>query len=335
MTATGANPEADLSRPAVVERLARVLGPHRVPGRFKIVADTSDFFRVDYHDVVILGQTPYLISTCEREGRFGLDDEPKHWVRRATDLDSGATVILKMVFLERFQARVGGIVFDCYRSPKKEARILDLVRGDLRFMQGRWVADAGGNVVRILDYIRGVRFDDWVLERAADHQRYFQSHLREVLVIFLELARAIAWLHEHGEKHGDIRRDHILLDRERGLCRWIDFDFDYVHHGESMAGYDLFGLGSILIFLVGGGDVTLDSLAATRPAVVDRLRPEDGHIIFKNRVASLRKVYPYLPGSLDFILRHFSQGAEIFYDHADQFLADLGAAIADLPAGDA
>ena len=44
-----------------------------------------------------------------------------------------------------------------------------------------------------------------------------------------------------GEKHGDIRRDHIIIDRESGNYRWIDFDFNY-RHRENIYGYDLFGI---------------------------------------------------------------------------------------------
>jgi len=48
---------------------------------------------------------------------------------------------------------------------------------------------------------------------------------------------------------------HILRDNETGGFRWIDFDFNYVHR-ESVFGYDLFGLGTILLYVSGCGGAT-------------------------------------------------------------------------------
>ena len=78
----------DFSRSELEDIIAEKLGRDQVPKRFKIHRDTSDFFRVDYNDVAILGNKPYLIKNCEKEGRFGLDDEPKYWVKKATDLET-------------------------------------------------------------------------------------------------------------------------------------------------------------------------------------------------------------------------------------------------------
>ena len=82
------------------------------------ITDTSDFFRVEYDDVVILGDT---VSDQEqqREGRFGIDEQQKFSVKRARDLSDGSVKIIKLVFMRRFQAKVGDIVFECFRSPKK------------------------------------------------------------------------------------------------------------------------------------------------------------------------------------------------------------------------
>jgi hypothetical protein len=35
---------------------------------------------------------------------------------------------------------------------------------------------------------------------------------------FMECIRAIRFLHYHGGKHGDVRRDHILIDRQQGAA---------------------------------------------------------------------------------------------------------------------
>lgn len=127
----------------------------RVPTRFRVITDTSDFFRVEYDDVLLLNGRPYLVRNNEKEGRFGLDDEPKFWVRRSIDLLDGKEKIIKMVFHEHFKVRVGKITFDCVRSPQKEARILETVKGHPHFMQGFSVRDSAGNDVRIIDFIKG------------------------------------------------------------------------------------------------------------------------------------------------------------------------------------
>jgi hypothetical protein len=304
------------------DRIARSVGPERVPKRINVIADTSDFYRVDYDDVVILGDRPYLIRNNEREGRFGIDEQQKYWVKRARDLSDGSVKIIKFVFHERFEAKVGGIVFDCFRSPKKEAKILDLTRGNIRFMQGFSVVDDSGNIIRIIDFIKGKTLADSVLLLGKEYEDYYHNHLPLVLDEFIELVKAIRFLHENEEKHGDIRRDHIIKEAETGTARWIDFDFNYLHK-ENMFGYDLFGLGNILAYLTGRGDVTVQRLRETASPAFDRLTADDTNIIFNNRVMNLKKVYPFIPEPLNLILLHFSNGANTYYDNTDQFLYDL------------
>jgi hypothetical protein len=203
--------------------------------------NTTDFHQMDYGDVVILAGRPYLVLNNAKEGRFGLDDQEKFWVKRAVDLDSGERKIIKLVFYEKFTACIAGIAF----------------------------------------------------------------------------------LHRQGEKHGDIRRDYIFIDRENGDFRWIDFDFNY-RHRENIYGYDLFGIGNILIYLVGKGDLIVSDLARWfSAATVARLRPQDRNIVFNHRLANLKKIYPYIPEPLNRILLHFSVGAQWHYEHMDQILEDL------------
>jgi hypothetical protein len=321
---------APISRAEIIELIRTHGGDKAVPSRFKLITDTSDFFRVDYNDVVLLEETPFWVKGYEREGRFGLDDEPKHWVRRAVNLRDGATCILKLVFHESFETRIGSLVIKCFRSPGKEARVLDLVANHPNFMHGRWVLDQAGNNVRILEYIRGRRYDQLIDELdCAGHEEYFYRCFPAILAVFIEMTRAIKFLHDHGEKHGDIRRDHILWDRETDTPRWIDFDYNY-QHGEAMFAFDLHGLGNLLIFLVGRGDVLLEDLNQNQPHLYNRLVADDLGISYQNRVANLKKVYPYIPDSLNLVLRHFSQGAGIFYDNTGQMLDDLAVAQADL-----
>jgi hypothetical protein len=133
---------------------------------------------------------------------------------------------------------------------------------------------------------------------------------------------AIRFLHKSGEKHGDIRRDHILIDSKTGKYRWIDFDFNY-RHRENIYGYDLFGLGNILVFLAGKGDLLLPELRQRSHPGLDNITEADLNIVFRNRVVNLKKFYPYISGSLNTVLLHFSTGANRFYDHTDQLLKDL------------
>jgi hypothetical protein len=90
-----------------------------------------------------------------------------------------------------------------------------------------------------------------------------------------------------------------------------------------MYGYDMFGLGNVLMYLAGMGDVLIGGLKITNNPGWRQLRDEDMNIVFNNRVANLKKIYPYIPDSLNSILTHFSRGSNIFYDNTNQLLDDL------------
>ncbi len=319
------------SEKELLRMIRKWVARERVPKRVR-VKDTSDFFRVDYDDVVVLDNVPYFVRNNEREGRFGIDDEQKFWVKRARDLLTGDVKILKWVFRERFEARIGNLVFDCVRSPQKEARILELVSGKPAFMQGKTVLDTAGNQLRILDYIRGKTLGQVALELGSGHEDYFHNHFPALLREFMGLVEAIRFLHDHNEKHGDIRRDHIIRDDATGHYRWIDFDFNY-RHGESRFGYDLFGLGNVLLFLTGRGDITTYRLAREDPEAFDRLTGDDVNIVFHNRVNNLKKIYPYIPEKLNRVLMHFAVSAPVYYEETQELLDDLGEAGGELTEG--
>jgi hypothetical protein len=300
----------------------------RVPRSVRI-KDTADFFRVDYDDVVLLEDIPYFVRNNEREGRFGLEDEQKFWVKRSLNLLTGEMKILKWVFKERFNARIGNLVFECVRSPQKEARILELVRGRDDFMQGTTVDDSAGNPLRILDYIRGRTLSQITMALGTDHEDFFYNHYPLLFDEFIGIVEAIRFLHVHGEKHGDIRRDHLIKDDITGRFRWIDYDFNY-RHGESRFAYDLFGLGNVMLFITGRGDVTTQRLLREDPDRLETLSEDDVNIVFHNRVSNLKKIYPYIPESLNRVLMHFSAGSQVYYDTTDELLEDLGEARGDL-----
>ena len=290
----------------------------------QVVTDTSDFFRVDYNHVLLLDTGAYLIQGLEREGRFGLDEEPKHWVKKAIDLTSGERKVIKLVFFEKFDMTIGRITYQCFRSPKKEGRILNLVRGLPNFMQGISTLDDKGNNVRIIDFVSGPSLAVYVEGLKIPHDEYYREMLPGLLDRVIPAFEGLSFLHRNMEKHGDVRRDHLIRARD-GRLVWIDFDYNY-KHGEYIAGLDLAGVGNILAFLAGGGDMTVQAIRSGRPEVYDRLRAEDMSLVFENRLMNLKKMYPYLSETLNRVLLHFSAGAENFYDSVDQLLLDLGQA---------
>lgn len=75
----------EASRKEELTQLALCWLPEKDVSNLSIHRDTSDFFKVEYGDIVLLNQTPYLIRHNAREERHGLDDV-KHWVKRAVDL---------------------------------------------------------------------------------------------------------------------------------------------------------------------------------------------------------------------------------------------------------
>ena len=199
-------------------------------------------------------------------------------------------------------------------------------------MQGYSVQDDHDNIVRILEFIYGVSLAEHISEisRTISHETYLYEYFPGVLDHFMFCVEGIRILHDHGEKHGDIRRDHILIDRESKQYRWIDFDYNF-RHRENMYGYDLFGLGNVLMYLVGMGDIVYQELRRSDDPSLARLMDEDVNIVFKNRIANLKKVYSYIPDNLNRILMHFSKGANVFYDHTTQLIDDLREVQSTLP----
>jgi hypothetical protein len=181
----------------------------------------------------------------------------------------------------------------------------------------------------VIEYIAGKSLGNYIADLDQHHEAYFHETLGGILENYLRCLDAIRFLHEHGEKHGDIRRDHILVETRTGQYRWIDFDYNY-RHWENIYGYDLFGLGNILIYIIGGGDVLLGDLKRNDAAALSRLAGDDLNIIFKNRVANLKKVYPYIPDALNRVLLHFSNGANWFYENTGQLIDDLQEALGDI-----
>ncbi|MFK4764115.1 serine/threonine protein kinase [Desulfobaculum sp. SPO524] len=289
----------------------------------KLYTDTTEFMDISYGDVMLLGGLHYMVLKEEVERRYGLED-PKYWVKRCRVLETGERRIAKLVFHENFPLRIGAMEVRCFRSPEKEARILNLVRGDRRFMQGQPLHDSKGNIVRLLEIVHGRRLDSIVDGLEVGHREYFFQHLPGLLEKFIEAAEAIDYLHSRFEKHGDIRRDHLLIQHGSGRPCWIDFDYTFDFQ-ENPFGLDLFGLGNILVYLVGQGDLIREVFAARGLGTPEEagLEREDFSIVFANRVVNLRKLYPYIPEPLNNVLMHFSAGTYVFYESVEEFLAEL------------
>jgi hypothetical protein len=259
-----------------------------------------------------------------REGRFGMED-PKFWVKRVIDCETGEKKIIKLSFFESFDRTLAGVKIRSFRNPEKEGAILRLVEGHPSFMQGKSFRDSKNNSVRVLDIVRGPDFYSYMESLELDYETYYRELLPSILKKILEAFEAIRFLHCHGYKHGDIRNDHIIIERDTGHYVWIDFDYDY-DAGENPWGLDIFGLGNILLCAVGKGFHDLHIIKGSSRfygQLIKQLEPEDFSIIHKWRLVNLRKLYPQIPLPLSNILMHFSNGAEVFYESVDEMIEDM------------
>ena len=290
----------------------------------RFFTDTTDFLSIHVGDEIHLNGQRYLVTGEERERRFGIED-PKFWVKRVTEMHTGTRKIAKLSFFEAFDTRLGDLNIRCYRSPQKEERILTLCRHHPDFMQGEGILDERGNVVRLLNIVRGKNFMMHLHDLHIHHETYFTRELPAILRHLSIAFGAIGFLHRNGFRHGDIRNDHIMVERHSDRYVWIDFDYDF-ESPENPFGLDLFGIGNILVYAVGKGFHNLYMIqndTFTYKKLIDRLEPEDFSILHPNRLVNLRKLYPYVPLMLNNILMHFSVGAPITYESVDEIMEDL------------
>ena len=318
--------------PMIRERLSEHRVTRSMRRASRIFFDTTNFTSIDYGDIIFVDDCYFLVTGYTKEGRFGVDDQAKPWVPRVEDLATGNRQILKLVFHETFDITMGQFTISYYRNPEKEARVLELVQDHPRFMHGRAVLDEAGNLVRILDIINGRRLDKFIHRNETDHEEYFHQELPAILKQFLECVQAISLLHRNGFRHGDIRRDHIFVERKTDLFRWIDFDYDY-YMPEKPFAVDLYELGNLLMYLVVRGNFHPREIMADPKLgqnILDTIKPGDYALLSKNRVVNLQKLFPYIPTELNNIFLHFSLGTEVFYDTADEIEQDLATALQKL-----
>ncbi len=286
--------------------------------RFSVVSDTSDWMRIARGDVIKLGSDYYLIKGNMRESRFGIDEQPKLWVFSAIDLRDGSEKIIKTVFKEEFYAHIGFLRIRCYRDVDKESAVMELGKGDFRFMQGKTYFDEKGNNVRVINYIQGVSFFNLIPSINKQHRDYFEADLPNILLKLKSSIEAIGLLHKNGLCHGDIRNDHLYRESATGNYIWIDFDLK-----QDVSDFDLWSLGNIISYAVGKGIITFDSILKSKQVgddIKNSLASTDSSAFYNYRIMNLQKIFPYLPENLSNMLRNFTVKPPVFYRDINEFI---------------
>lgn len=293
-------------------------------GKKEPITDTTDFFSIECGDEILIGGKRYTVTGHERERRFGIDD-PKFWVKISVDEDTGEKKLIKLSYFESFETTLAGITIRCFRNPDKEARILELVRDHPNFMQGESHLDTAGNTVRILDVIRGRSFLSYIETVSLPYPAYCETMLPRILNQILKPLEAIRFIHLKGFRHGDIRNDHLWIEKETGNYIWIDFDYDY-ETTENPFFLDLVGIGNVLLYAVGKGLHELHMIKYDRihyKDLYDRLDPGDLSLIDRSRFVNIRKLYPCVPKMVNDILMHFSRSADVYYESVSEIIEDV------------
>lgn len=301
----------------LVVRIKDLTGWDVKPQRFKIVTDTSQWMDIIRGDIIRIGGKDFLVKGNMCETRFGIDDQPKYWVFNTLEMETGEEKILKMVFHEEFTAHIGILKIRCYRSPEKEADVLNLVRGDKRFMQGFAYYDDMNNAVRAIDFIRGITMFNYIYTLNKPHEQFFFEDLPDILRKLYDSFLAIQLLHENKLCHGDIRNDHIIIERSTGDYKWIDFDLK-----QDVSDFDTWSMGNILSYTVGKGIKTFGQILKGNDfsdEVKNSLEPSDSSAFHNYRVMNISKLYPYIPPKLSDILQHFTINPKAFYRGLDEF----------------
>ncbi len=302
-----------------------------VYGRPQIIEDTTDYMRISGGMVLRIAGKDYFLTGDAKEGRFGIDDQPKFWVKYGYDLDDGSRKIIKMVFYEDFTSREGIFLIKCHRSPEKEAHCLEVVKGHDRFMQGFTVLDAAGNLVRVIDFLPGKTLFNQLAMLDMDHEEYFHEVFPGVMDEVIECVEALKFLEDHGEHHGDVRNDHIIIDKDTGKYRWIDFDFQV-----SYEDYDIWSCGNVITYVTAKKIISFSEVVKyperfPKCNEACSLTADDALLFYKYRIANLKKLYPYIPDKLNRVLMNFSQETYFFYERFENLLSDLREAMEDHP----
>ena len=290
-----------------------------------VIQDVGNFYSIDSGDILHMNGQTYKVIGHAKEQRFGIED-PKFWVKKVINQKTKEIQYIKFAFFETFQMDIGGVKINCFRSPEKEAKILDLVKGHSLFMQGQYFNDEKGNNIRVLEVVRGQNFLQYLGNFSEmTYSVYFRTILPGILRNLSRAFEAISFLHRNGFKHGDIRNDHLFVERATGNYVWIDFDYDY-ETTENPFSLDIFGLGNILTYAIGKGFHTVYMIQNNKGLYGDllgRLTDADFAILDQRRLVNLKKLYPIIPSTMNNILMHFSKQTEIFYEMVDEIIEDI------------
>ncbi|MCP3944080.1 MAG: protein kinase [Desulfobacteraceae bacterium] len=290
----------------------------------KIFVDTSEFFDIDHGDEIHVENKKFKVTGHAKEMRFGIED-PKYWVKKAIDIDTGERKYIKLAFFESFETQLAGLKITCFRDPDKEGKVLDLTKDHPLFMHGKVYKDAKGNNVRVLDVVHGMNLLFYIDSLKVSYDDYFKKFLPVILKDLVNLFDAVRFLHLNNLAHGDIRNDHVIKEKKTGNLVWIDFDYNF-ETSENPFSLDIFGLGNILNYTIGKGFHSYYNLKNDKyfyKDLIDRVSVEDFSLLEKRRLINLRKLYPQIPHTLNNILMHFSNGTDITYESVDEVIEDM------------
>jgi hypothetical protein len=301
----------------------------KISGDVEIVTKCSDFMNISAGQVYRTEEKDFLIRGETYESRFGISDQPKYWAKHAIDLESSKAKILKFIFYEEFIAIIGPLRIRCYRDPEKESDVLDFVKGDLRFMQGTTMKDEGGNFVRVIDFIKGKSLYAYIFNCELSHEEFYFTRVPRILKNIIKCFEGIKKLHDNNLCHGDIRNDHILIEQETGIFRWIDFDLE-----QNYTDFDLWSIGNVLSFVIGKGIRSFHELYKTdhySQSIKELITPDDASAFYNYRIMNLKKLYPYISKKLNDILLHFTVNTSNYYENIENIIDDLNNAVSELP----
>jgi hypothetical protein len=313
---------------AALKERVRLLTGRELPEHPQIVEEASDYMAIQAGHVLRLEGNDYLVTGEATEGRFGIDEQRKFWVKYVLDLTTGHRMVAKLVFHEQFTSRFGPFLIRSTRNPYKEAAFLEAVRGNPSFMQGWPVRDKAGNLIRVIELLPGRSLYHYIMDLEIDHRTYFDYHLKGLMRRLLQAFETLAWYLSQGWQHGDIRTDHLIMDPKNDRYVWIDFDFEVSH-----SDFDIWSLGNVLCFVLGKGSHMVHEIKRNPenyPGAFQgfELTPDDLMLSGQNRVANLIKLFPYIPAQLNRIVMNFSTETDFFYDSAQSLVDDIKTALA-------